>query len=108
MENDIYEKVCNFILRNWIANKDDLTIETSLLKNLKMDGDDAWEFMKSFGTEFNVDMQSFNFDKHFSQEMYFNPFYYLYCVIFNRKKLRGIPITICNLVKAVKSKKWEL
>lgn len=45
-----------------------LTRETRLYKDLKIDGDDAFELLKIYEKKFNVDMQDFNYVDYFAPE----------------------------------------
>lgn len=45
-----------------------LTRETTLRKDLKLWGDDAFDFIKAFSEEFNVDLSGFDIKKYFPPE----------------------------------------
>lgn len=72
------------------------TRDTRLYEDLNIYGDDAFEFMVSFGKKFNVDLSGFDFNKYFKSEGFdlfggfFNPVGYF-------KK----PITLGDLEQAV-------
>lgn len=106
MEDDVYLKVRDFVAQYWKVKREKLSETTRLAQDLGFDGDDAAEFMEKFSETFNVDLTSFNFTRHFGPEAAFNPFYSLYLLLFNRKKLRQDPITLRDLVAAVRNKRW--
>ena len=70
-----------------------------------MDGDDAWEFLDAFKDAFEVDMSGFDFDLYFGSEGFFLPLY-LYWLLFDRRKLRSIPVTLADLAVSAEAKKW--
>jgi len=86
--------------------KNEINAKTRLGEDLGIDGQDAYDFIEQFSETFNVDMQNFCFDVHFGPEASFDPFSYLYFLLFNRKKIQMIPVTIEHLVKCAKSGKW--
>ena len=81
-----------------------LNAETELGRDLGLDGMDAYEFLGAFGQEFNVDMSSFGFDKHFGPEGI--DLTWLHRKLLNKKGPKYVPITIGDLVKAVAAKNW--
>lgn len=104
MSEDAFEKIRSFVSEFRRVRKNKLSLDTDIYK-LGLDGDDAREFMEAFGFKFGVDMTEFEFSKHFGAEG-FNPFYFLYCLLFDRKKLHRIPITLRDLTEAAKNMKW--
>ncbi len=115
MCEEMFKRVEAFVLKLWPPIKGPLSPDTSLLKDLGMDGTDAVEFMEAFSEEFDVDMSEFEFDKHFGPEAGITPIHlliYLFILlgrIFKKDlDLSGlIPITLRDLVSAAKAKKWH-
>ncbi|MDP3024437.1 MAG: DUF1493 family protein [candidate division Zixibacteria bacterium] len=105
MNNDILEKIKDFVAENLVVKKEKLTAGTRLLEDLGIDGDDAAEFIEVFSKKFDIDMTDFVFEKHFGQEG-FNPLMFLYRFLFNRKKLQFTTITLSDLLEVVQQKKW--
>jgi hypothetical protein len=107
MNEEIYDEVQAFVSKFWHVKKGKLKEETELGK-LGMAGDDAIEFMEAFMEKFNVDMTEFEFDKHFDPECFdlLKDFYRLFLLMFDRKRLLHIPITLRDLTEAAESKKW--
>ena len=79
--------------------------DTRLAEDVGMDGDDAGEFLDAFRDEFGVDMAGFDFDLYFGGEGFFPPLY-LYWLLFDRRKLRSIPVTLADLAASAEAKKW--
>ena len=106
MEDGIYLKVRAFVAQHWKVKREKLSETTRLAQDLGLDGDDAAEFMEKFSETFNVDLTSFDFSRYFGPEAGFNPFYSLYLLLFNRKKLRQDPLTLRDLAEAVRNNRW--
>lgn len=77
MDNEILEKIRTFIYDSGLGytlpypfsfKKKNIGRETRLIEDLKIDGDDADEFLISFGKEFNVDVSKFRIDEYFGDE----------------------------------------
>jgi len=79
---------------------------TSLQKDLGIEGDDADDFMQTYAQKFNVDLESFKFTDYFSVEGGFNPISYLFVRIFNPAHLKKQTITLADLVNAARKGKW--
>jgi len=105
MNEEIFEKVRDFVVEHTGVDKNKLSEQTELHK-LRMDGDDALELMEEFSNKFSVDMSEFEFNKHFGPEAGFNPIVYMYYLVFARDKLRLMPITLRDLTEAAQNKKW--
>jgi acyl carrier protein len=61
------------IITKWIqketgVNKSSLKSSTRIYEDLRMDGEDAFELLKSFEHEFKLDMQNFDFNQYFAPE----------------------------------------
>lgn len=73
MENNNSKNVIEFIASYWNEPLDNISNETRIEDDLGITGDDAIEFMEEFQNEFNVDLNTFEFDKHFGPEASFDP-----------------------------------
>ena len=105
MNKEIFEKVRALLAEHNHININKLSEQAELLK-LGIDGDEAAEFMEVFRDTFSVDMSEFEFDKHFGPEAAFNPIVYIFWLLFDRDKLKSIPITLRDLTEAAEKKKW--
>lgn len=106
LSNHIEDKVREFVLKYGLGKSVKLSLDTQIGK-LGLDGDDALEFMTTFAEKFNVNMDGFDFDKHFGPEAGFNPFLFMYYLLLDKEKLHRIPITVGDLTEAAKNGKWK-
>jgi acyl carrier protein len=67
MEN-ILEDIKELILKHTGKTKINLDRNTRLYKDLRIDGDDAFELLRDFSNMFEVDMSDFKFGEYFSPE----------------------------------------
>jgi acyl carrier protein len=84
---------------------EDLSLETRLNTDLKMDGDDAIEFFDAFSEKFVVDLSDFQYNKHFGSEGGGNPINFLISILFHEYDTQE-PVTIQDLVDAAKAGRW--
>lgn len=68
MEIEIFEKIKQFIVNQVGEECLPITRETELRKHLKLDGDDADEFLIAFGKTFSVDISQFPIGDYFNSE----------------------------------------
>ena len=101
-ENGLFEQIISFVKeQRWdgVFNRD-----TDLLKDLRLTGEDATEFIIEFGKKFNVDVSEFDFDKYFYPEGDL-----ILTAILNfisRKEKTGkVKITLGDLEKSIMAKK---
>jgi hypothetical protein len=99
-DRDITSNVMKFVACYVRIKTENLSLETDLMTDLGIDGDDAIEFIDSFGKEFNIDFSGFDSNKYFGSEAGFNPLVFL----FKRKKI--FPLKIKLLVQAARRKEW--
>jgi hypothetical protein len=76
-------------------------------------GIDAEDLIAALQKNFDIDMANFSYDRHFSPEEPFNPFAWLYWLIFERDKInksgtawKFVPITVMDLYEAAVTKKF--
>lgn len=53
--NEIFNKLCDFIVKEYWGSKEKMTLETKLEKNLGITGDEGIEFLEKFLTHFNIE-----------------------------------------------------
>ena len=103
-KNAIRERVFEFIKQETgVANID---LKTELMRDLKLDGDDAQEFMSKFADHFSVDLSDFEFRRYFGPEAGFNPFVYLYLLLFKPKSSTLKSLTVADLLRAANQGQW--
>jgi acyl carrier protein len=105
--NDTIEnKVIAFVAEETSALRDEIGPATELGRDIGMDGDEAEEFMKAFQAAFDVDMQDFEFSRHFGPEAPFSLIWYVFMLVFHRHSLKFEPIAVSDLVRAAREKRW--
>jgi acyl carrier protein len=98
MDNkDIFDKLLRFIYvqrgtYNFILSRD-----TTLERDLRISGDDAYEFFDAFSKEFNIDLSDFDLSKYFAPEGSFA----LFKLIFLGFDSGKIPLSIGDLENAI-------
>jgi len=88
---------------------DKVTDSSTLLGDLKVDGDDAWEIFEQCHDKFKLDLTGFDFNKYFRCEPCLKGFIYIYRKIKYREEhiaAKKIPITVSQLIAACKNGKW--
>ena len=102
------EKVLQLVAKKTGLQLAKLTMDSRLLHDLGVDGDDAAELLTSFADEFRVDMTTFRFSKHFRPEPSL-----LDLISFLRSPHQDdlstkIPITLRDLADAATIRTWGL
>lgn len=65
MKNEIiFEQIKSFISEKWEIDKDTLSRETSLLKDLNIYGDDTTELISLFAKKFNIPIQNIDLSRY--------------------------------------------
>lgn len=114
------DSVMDFVADFTGANRQRLTLTTTLVDDLGINGDDGLELFEAFGEKFQVDLSAFRADKYFNREGLspIEVFGFLCWLIswpfrkgptlreFMGDSLRDI--RICDLISAAKEKKWTL
>lgn len=77
----ISKKVKAFVAQQTGARVEEIVVQTELVKELGVDGDDAIEFFEKFSEEFQVDLSTFKFNKHFGTEAAFDPVLWLVSIL---------------------------
>ncbi|WDE09373.1 DUF1493 family protein [Thalassomonas haliotis] len=86
-----------------------ITENSTLLGDLKIDGDDAWDLFEQCHDKFELDLFDFDFNKYFRSEPCLKGFVYLYRKIKYRDEhvaSNKTPITVKQLIDACKKGKW--
>jgi hypothetical protein len=82
MESELFEKIKQFIVRQVGDEYLPITRETELRAHLKIDGDDADEFLIAFGKTFSVNISQFPIGDYFNSEgnvLWFALFEWIMC-----------------------------
>ena len=83
--------------------------ESTLLGDLNIDGDDAWEIFLRCHDEYGLDLSDFDFHLYFRNEPCLKGLVYLYRKIKYRDEhiaAQKVPITVMQLIDACKKGKW--
>jgi hypothetical protein len=105
MDESVFDKLLSFVERERWKYKMPLSRSTRLVQDLKMDGDDAYEFMEKYVSEFNLDYSAFNFDEYFSKEGF--DLFGIIASIFKKKVETKKTLTLGDLERAIIRGKLE-
>src|SRR6266498_2708600 len=119
MDASIVERVYRFVAEETAYPLRRIRPDTTLLRDIGFDGDDADEFFQHFASRFRVDMTGFDISRHFHSEVecLMNPFGCLLLPLALMKYLfwpdkrdlhevcGKLPIRVRDLVQAAESKK---
>ena len=86
-----------------------VTETSTLLGDLKIDGDDAWEIFEQCELKFELDLTNFIFKKYFRNEPCLKGAVYFYRKFKYRDEhiaAKKEPITVKQLIDACKNGKW--
>lgn len=68
MSEDVFVKIKSFVEAQRWEYDFELVRQTELVKHLKINGDDAADFLEAFHQLFNVDVSGLDFDSYFEAE----------------------------------------
>ena len=106
---ELLDEVIAFVAEYWEEPKSALSAETSINKDLGMDGDDGLEFMLAFSRRFAVDLGAFPYDNYFGNESAATPISIIAMIIrrFTTGKATKLsPLTLRQLAMAVENGSW--
>jgi len=92
VNNKIKSEVIDFIIEEIGVGRNEVLLDSDLLKDFGIDGDDGYEFIMKFNKKFNLKVP-------FIADSYFNPEYFTIKAIFKKNK----PLKVIDLIKAVES-----
>jgi acyl carrier protein len=95
------QKVKEFVARRINVKPECISLQTRLLEDLGIDGDDAVDLFEVFAQEFQVDISSLDLNKYFGPEAGFNLFLFWLMPSSTLDTL-----TIQDLVSAAQAGKW--
>lgn len=102
-KNTIEVRVYRFVAENCNVNEQQLNPKTEIVKDLRLVGDDAFEFIEAFAEEFSVKVGDFKFSDYFPTEG-FNPLGVVASLFESKKEYKVV--TVGMLVKAALDKEW--
>lgn len=101
-EDGIWRQIIQFVKEErWDG---EYTHETDLVKDLKLKGDDAYEFICLYSKKINVNIVRFNFEKYFYAEGDWILLEILNLILKRKKKIKE-KITLGDLERGVKEGK---
>lgn len=101
-QDDIWKQIIQFVEKERWEGK--FTYETDIVKDLKLKGDDAYEFIRLFSEKFNVNIAEFNFEEYFDSEGDWI-FPMILDLLLKRKEKKKKKITLGDLERGVKEGK---
>jgi acyl carrier protein len=104
----IDERIVRLVAKMTGLQMKKLTMESRLLQDLGVDGDDADELINAYAEEFGVDMASFRFSTHFRSEP---SLLRLLSFLPSQKHERittKVPITLRDLAEGATFRCWKL
>lgn len=85
-KDNIWRQIIQFVKEErW---DDEYTPETDIVKDLKLNGDDAYEFIYLFSKKFNVSITEFKFEEYFYPEGDRILLKLLYLILKQKKKVK--------------------
>jgi len=103
-------EVINLISKESGRPVSEISTYSTLLGDLGIDGDDAWEFFESCHEKFDLDLKNFEFQRHFRNEPCFKGIIYLFRKLQHKDEhlaAKKEAITVARLIEACESGKWK-
>lgn len=97
------EEVIEFISKSLSIPVRSIRDNSSVNSDLRVDGDDAVEFIESFAKRFDVDISKFKFEQYFGAEISTNPLQLL-ARLFRKSQSNFKRLEVRDLVEATRSK----
>lgn len=104
-EDVLTENVCIFLSDYLRLARKSVSINSRLLQDLGVDGDDAADVLAAFSKKFNVDLSGLELSRHFGPEASFNPLTWLGQLL-TRGRSKPITITVKDLVISARRGRW--
>lgn len=111
MNHDLSTQVFAMVSEFTGVRPQELTLETTLLYDLGIDGDDAVEFFEEFARTFGVDLSDFNIETHFGPEAS-DPFSSIltwvqgWWIGDHHSAAGVVPISLHDLVQSARAGRW--
>ena len=87
-----------------------ISLNSTLLGDIGLDGDDAWEVFESCHEKHGLDLTNFEFQRHFRNEPCFKGFIYLFRKLKHKDEhiaAKKEAITVARLIESCESGKWN-
>ena len=94
-DGDNEKQIVSLVAQKTGQSPSEISLETRLLHDLGITGDDAGELLTEYSEMFHVDMREFEFERYFTGESW----WFL-------GKGSKLPVTVRDLVDAAKQKRW--
>ncbi|MEJ2591182.1 MAG: DUF1493 family protein [Candidatus Thiodiazotropha sp.] len=108
--NQLETDVIEFIAAESGTRKDQVGLNSTLLGDLGIDGDDARELLESFSERFGVDVSEFEWQWHFRNEPCIKGIIYLFRKLRYRDEhlaAKKEPVTVAQIMNACEKKMWK-
>ncbi len=96
-----------FLSRELSLPTNRITLNLSLFHDLGVDGDDAFELLKTYALKFTVDISEFRFYDYFGPEGAPTPWGFILELLFRKQYKKKKRLTVEDLVRGVASGKLE-
>ncbi len=102
----VEDNILDFLSVFCAVHREVISLDSEVVKHLKMEGDDAVELIDTFSKKFDVDMSSFEKADYFISEASFNPIVAIVKILKKDTKLLKV-MYVRDLIEAAYSKKWK-
>jgi hypothetical protein len=99
LDSDLQQRVILFVATSVALDPRTIDLSSRLLHDLGIDGDDASELLTDYSHVFQVDMQEFDFRRHFRSEPNL-------LAVLHRTTSRLVPVTLRELVGSARLGRW--
>jgi hypothetical protein len=106
----VQDKVLKILARETSLPASEIELESTLLGDLKIDGDDAWAVLEKCSEQLNLDLSDFNFNDYFRSEPCLKGFLYIYRKLKYRDEhvaSQKSKLTVAGLIKACERGSFE-
>lgn len=100
VRSELEKKVIQFVAEMVCIPKQSIKLESQLMRDLGLDGDDALEFFKIFQEKFSIDLSKFFVSCHFGEEGAYFPLLSDLKIFFMGKR-KFIPISVGDLIDGI-------
>ena len=102
------EELLDLISDTTGIKRDRLTDDKSLFHDFGVAGMDGRDLIYAIGARFEIDTSSVCWENYFGEELPYNPFLHLWCLLRGRRLDEGIVrLQISDLKRMVDEKRWQ-
>jgi Protein of unknown function (DUF1493) len=102
---ELEARIRSFVRKTLGMDAARLTLETDIVDDLRIYGDDVWDLVEAFGKEFQVDVSAFRWYHHTGPEGC-NPLWLIFKPWWARKT--HVSIRLSDLVESVQQQRWSI